>query len=275
MSSKVKTGTDDLLADLTDGVLTLTMNRPEARNAMSDAMTGALAQQLADAELNSAVKVIVLTGAGKGFCAGGDVKGMAASGDGTVGDNTIDGAIHRQRLNQRGTAGALYSMPKPTIAALPGAAAGAGLSLALACDMRIMASSAMMTTAFAKVGFSGDYGGTFFMSQLIGTAKARELYFLSDRVNAEQALDLGLTNWVCEADELAAKANEIALRLASGPTVAYRYMKENFARALSSGDVNDCLDLEATHHVHCGQTEDHKNATKAFVEKRAPVFVGR
>jgi 2-(1,2-epoxy-1,2-dihydrophenyl)acetyl-CoA isomerase len=275
MSNKVETGTDDLLADLTDGVLTLTMNRPEARNAMSDAMTGALAQQLADAELNSAVKVIVLTGAGKGFCAGGDVKGMAASGDGTVGDNTIDGAIHRQRLNQRGTAGALYSIPKPTIAALPGAAAGAGLSLALACDMRIMASSAMMTTAFAKVGFSGDYGGTFFMSQLIGTAKARELYFLSDRVNAEQALDLGLTNWVCEADELAAKANEIALRLASGPTVAYRYMKENFARALSSGDVNDCLDLEATHHVHCGQTEDHKNATKAFVEKRAPVFVGR
>jgi 2-(1,2-epoxy-1,2-dihydrophenyl)acetyl-CoA isomerase len=275
MSNKVETGTDDLLADLTDGVLTLTMNRPEARNAMSDAMTGALAQQLADAELNSAVKVIVLTGAGKGFCAGGDVKGMAASGDGTVGDNTIDGAIHRQRLNQRGTAGALYSIPKPTIAALPGAAAGAGLSLALACDMRIMASSAMMTTAFAKVGFSGDYGGTFFMSQLIGTAKARELYFLSDRVNAEQALDLGLTNWVCEADELAAKANEIALRLASGPTVAYRYMKENFARALSSGDVNDCLDLEDTHHVHCGQTEDHKNATKAFVEKRDPVFVGR
>ena len=275
MSSKVKTGTDDLLADLTDGVLTLTMNRPEARNAMSDAMTSALAQQLADAELNRDVKVIVLTGAGKGFCAGGDVKGMAASGDGTVGDNTIDGAIHRQRLNQRGTAGALYSIPKPTIAALPGAAAGAGLSLALACDMRIMASSAMMTTAFAKVGFSGDYGGTFFMSQLIGTAKARELYFLSDRVNAQQALDLGLTNWVCEADELAAKANEIALRLASGPTVAYRYMKENFARALSSGDVNDCLDLEATHHVHCGQTEDHKNATKAFVEKRDPVFVGR
>ena len=257
MSNKVETGTDDLLADLTDGVLTLTMNRPEARNAMSDAMTGALAQQLADAELNSAVKVIVLTGAGKGFCAGGDVKGMAASGDGTVGDNTIDGAIHRQRLNQRGTAGALYSIPKPTIAALPGAAAGAGLSLALACDMRIMASSAMMTTAFAKVGFSGDYGGTFFMSQLIGTAKARELYFLSDRVNAEQALDLGLTNWVCEADELAVKANEIALRLASGPTVAYRYMKENFARALSSGDVNDCLDLEATHHVHCGLSLIH------------------
>lgn len=271
----VATGTDDLLADLEDGILTLTMNRPEARNAMSGGMTAAMAEQLAKAELDPQVRCVVLTGAGKGFCAGGDVKGMAASGDGTVGENTIDGAIHRQRVNQRATAGKLYSMPKPTIAALPGAAAGAGLSLALACDLRIMASNAIMTTAFGRVGFSGDYGGTFFMSQLVGTAKARELYFLSDRVSAEEALRLGLTNWVCEPEELADKAREVAGRLAAGPTVAYRYMKENFDRAISSGDMNDCLDLEATHHVHCGQTEDHRNATKAFVEKREPVFQGR
>ena len=275
MSETVNTGTDDLLGELDDGVLTLTMNRPEARNAMSGEMTAAMSEQLASAELNPEVRCIVLTGAGKGFCAGGDVKGMAASGDGTVGSNTIDGAIHRQRVNQRATAGKLFGMPKPTIAALPGAAAGAGLSLALACDLRVMASNAIMTTAFGRVGFSGDYGGTFFMSQLVGTAKARELYFLSDRVSAEEALRLGLTNWVCEADELATKTKEIADRLAKGPTVAYRYMKENFARAISSGDVDDCLDLEATHHVHCGQTEDHRNATKAFVEKKEPVFQGR
>ena len=275
MVSNIDTGTEDLLANLQDGVLTLTLNRPDARNAMSGEMTTALGQQLADAELDTQVRCVVLTGAGKGFCAGGDVKGMAASGDGTVGDNTIDAAIHRQRVNQRATAGKLYSMPKPTIAALPGAAAGAGLSLALACDLRVMASNAIMTTAFARVGFSGDYGGTFFMSQLVGTAKARELCFLSDRVSAEQALSLGLTNWVCEPEELGAKAMEIARRLATGPTVAYRYMKENFARAASSGDVDDCLDLEATHHIHCGQTDDHKNATKAFVEKREPVFQGR
>ena len=275
MAESVNTGTDDLLAELDDGVLTLTMNRPEARNAMSGEMTAAMSEQLASAELNPVVRCIVLTGAGKGFCAGGDVKGMAASGDGTVGNNTIDGAIHRQRVNQRSTAGKLFGMPKPTIAALPGAAAGAGLSLALACDLRVMASNAIMTTAFGRVGFSGDYGGTFFMSQLVGTAKARELYFLSDRVSAEEALRLGLTNWVCEADELSAKTKEVADRLAKGPTVAYRYMKENFARAISSGDVDDCLDLEATHHVHCGQTEDHRNATKAFVEKKEPVFQGR
>ena len=271
----VATGTEDLLADLDQGVLQLTMNRPQARNAMSRPMVAALAEQLGKAELDPEVRCIVLTGAGKGFCAGGDVKGMAASGDGTVGQNTIDGAIHQQRVNQRATAGKLYSMPKPTIAALPGAAAGAGLSLALSCDLRIMASNAIMTTAFGRVGFSGDYGGTFFMSQLVGTAKARELYFLSDRVSAEEALRIGLTNWTCEPEELAAKTREIANRLASGPSVAYRYMKENFNRSISSGDVDDCLDLEATHHIHCGQTEDHRNATKAFVEKREPVFQGR
>jgi 2-(1,2-epoxy-1,2-dihydrophenyl)acetyl-CoA isomerase len=273
-SRTIDTGTQDLLAELDEGVLTITLNRPDARNAMSRAMNEALAAQLAAAELDPEVKCIVLTGAGKGFCAGGDVKGMAASGDGTVGSNTIDAAIHRQRVNQRATAGKLFKMPKPTIAALPGAAAGAGFSLALACDLRIMSTSAILTTAFAKVGFSGDYGGTYFLTQLVGSAKARELYYLSDRVSAEEALRLGLANWICAPEELAAKTREIARRLAAGPTVAYRYMKENLNRAMA-GDPDDCLDLEATHHVHCGQTEDHREAAKAFVEKREPVFKGR
>ena len=274
ISKSIDTGTDDLLAEVIDGVALITLNRPEARNAMSGPMNQALQKTLADAEVDPDIKCIVLTGAGKGFCAGGDVKGMAESGDGTVGTNTIDGAIHEQRIHQRGTAGKLFKMPKPTIAALPGAAAGAGLSLALACDMRIMASNAIMTTAFARVGFSGDYGGTYFMTQLVGSAKARQLYYLSERVSAEEALSLGLTNWVCEADELREKAMVIASRLANGPTVAYRYVKENLNRALA-GEVDDCLDLEATHHVHCGQTQDHREATKAFVEKREPTFVGR
>ena len=273
-ATPLNTGTPDLLATLDAGVLTLTLNRPEARNAMSRAMNLALQQQLAAAEFDETVKCIVLTGAGKGFCAGGDVKGMAAAGDGTVGAATIDQAIARQRANQRATAGKLFKMPKPTLAALPGAAAGAGLALALACDLRIMASSAILTTAFARVGFSGDYGGSYFLTQLVGTAKARELYFLSDRVAADEALRLGLSNWVCADYELTAKTREIALRLANGPSVAYRYMKENLNRALH-GDVDDCLDLEATHHIHCGQTEDHREATRAFVDKRAPVFKGR
>lgn len=271
----IDTGTTDLLASLESGVLTLTLNRPAARNAMTLAMNQALAQQLAQAELDPAVKCVVLTGAGNGFCAGGDVKGMAAAGDGTVGARTIDEAIHLQRVNQRETAGRLFKMPKPTLAVLPGAAAGAGLALALACDLRLMSSQAIMTTAFARVGLSGDYGGTYFMTQLIGAAKARELYLLSERVGAEEAVRLGLANWSCAPEELGTRTREITQRLANGPSVVYRYMKENLNRALAGANIDDCLDLEATHHIHSGQTEDHREAAQAFVDKREPVFKGR
>jgi 2-(1,2-epoxy-1,2-dihydrophenyl)acetyl-CoA isomerase len=275
-ATSIDTGTPDLLASLNDGVLTLTLNRPDARNAMSDDMNQALARQLAEAELNAAVKCIVLTGAGQGFCAGGDVKAMAGRGGGASGASGggVDAAIHRQRVNQRATAGKLYTLPKPTLAALPGAAAGAGFALALACDLRIMAKTAFLTTAFARVGLAGDYGGTYFLTKLVGSAKARELYYLSDRVGAEEALRLGLANWVVAPEDLAAKTAEIAARLAKGPTIAYRYMKENLNRALS-GDIDECLDLEATHHIHSSYTADHREAAAAFVEKREPVFGGR
>jgi 2-(1,2-epoxy-1,2-dihydrophenyl)acetyl-CoA isomerase len=272
--AKIDTGTEDLLAELDAGVLTLTLNRPQARNAMSDAMNQALGRRLAAAELDPEVRCVVLTGAGPGFCAGGDVKGMAernASGGRAM---SLDEAIHSQRVNQRETAGRLFKMPKPTLAALPGAAAGAGLSLALACDLRIMARTAFMTTAFARVGLAGDYGGTYFLTQLVGSAKARELYFLSERVSAEEALRLGLANWVVEPEDLAAKTREIAARLAAGPAVCFRYMKENLNRAMA-GEVGECLDLEATHHVHSASTADHREAASAFVEKREPVFQGR
>jgi len=272
--TKLDTGTEDLLAELDAGVLTITLNRPQARNAMSEAMNQALGRQLAAAEVDPAVRCVVLTGAGQGFCAGGDVKGMNDRNSGAGRSVSIDEAIATQRLNQRATAGKLFKMPKPTIAALPGAAAGAGLSLALACDLRIMARTAILTTAFARVGLAGDYGGTYFLTQLVGSAKAREMYFLSERVSADEALRLGLANWVVEPDELAAKTAEIAKRLASGPAVCFRYMKENLNRAMA-GEVDDCLDLEATHHVHSASTADHKEAAAAFVAKREPVFEGR
>ena len=270
----IDTGTDHLLADLTGGILTLTFNRPEARNALSSELLQALSSQLADGEINPEVRCVVITGTGAAFCAGGDVKAMSETNSNGV-KSTLDTLIQRQRLNQRATSGRLYKMPKPTLAVLPGPAAGAGLSIALACDLRIMSSTAFMTTAFAKVGFAGDYGGSLFMSQLVGTAKARELYFLSDRISAKEAEDLGLTNWVVAPEALQESAADIAQKLANGPTVAYSYMKENLARALTSADVHDCLDLEASHHIHCGGTDDHKNAVEAFIEKRAPVFEGR
>jgi len=262
------------LARIEDRVAILTMNRPERRNAFSDAMIAAMGSVLAEVEADPEVGCVVLTGAEGAFCAGGDVKGMAEAG-GQGGGHGIDAAIHRQRLAQRATAGRLYGMPKPTLASLPGAAAGAGLSLALSCDLRIAADNAVLTTAFAKVGFSGDWGGTFFMSQLIGAAKTRELYYLSERLDAKQAESLGLVNRVVPAAALEAETLALARRLAHGPSVAFRYMKENINRALAGGDALECMDLEATHHVHTAFTEDHRNAVKAFVEKRDPVFEGR
>ena len=267
------TGTNDLSVIVSDGVAVLTMNRPERRNALSADMLRALGDALAACETDPEVGAVVLTGAGGAFCAGGDVKGMAErNAEGAHAD--IDSIIHLQRLSQRATSGRLYKMPKPTLAALPGAAAGAGLALALACDLRIASENAVMTTAFGRVGFSGDYGGTYFLTRLVGTAKARELYFLSERIAMAEALRLGLVNWVVPADALEKKSLEIARKLTSGPRVAFRYMKENLNRA-AAGEWDECLDLEATHHIHTGLTEDHKEAARAFVEKREPVFKGR
>ncbi|HCK74609.1 MAG: enoyl-CoA hydratase [Acidimicrobiales bacterium] len=276
MSSRIfDTGTEDLRTEISEGVMTITLNRPERRNALSDAMLEGLIASLADAETATDVGSVLLTGAGGAFCAGGDVKGMAASG-GEGGDSPLqyDARVHLQRRSQRDTAGKLYELPKPTVAVLPGPAAGAGLSLALSCDLRYASPNAIMTTAFARVGFSGDYGGTYFMSRLIGSAKARELYFLSDKVTMEEAESLGLVNGVFGEEILQQEAGAIAQRLAQGPTIAYRYMKENLNRAVN-GEMGECLDMEAAHHIHCGQTEDHKEAVQAFVDKREPTFNGR
>jgi 2-(1,2-epoxy-1,2-dihydrophenyl)acetyl-CoA isomerase len=273
-SRSIETGTEHVLGRVEDRVASITLNRPERRNALSLEMFIGLERALVDAETSDDVGCVVLTGAGGAFCAGGDVKGMAkSSGSGGPGRG-IDALIHTQRLWQRGTAGRIYEMPKPVIASLPGAAAGAGLSLALACDLRIASERAILLTAFANVGFSGDFGGTFFMTQLLGSAKARELYYLSERVEAQEALRLGLVNRVVPVEKLEAATLELAGRIAHGPGVAYRYMKENLNRAVG-GELRECLDLEATHHVHTALTEDHRNAVKAFVEKRTPVFRSR
>jgi 2-(1,2-epoxy-1,2-dihydrophenyl)acetyl-CoA isomerase len=267
------TGTNDLLARVDDGVAVITMNRPERRNAFSLPMIEALGRVLGEVEADDSVGAVFLTGAGGAFCAGGDVKAMAEGGGG-YDAASYDTRVHLQRINQRDTSGRLWSMPKPTIAAIPGPAAGAGFSLALSCDLRYAADTAVFTTAFAKVGFAGDYGGTWFLTRLVGSAKAKELYFLSERLDAAQAADLGIVNGVFPADSLLDEVMTVARRLADGPRVAFRYMKENLNRAVH-GELGECLDLEVTHHAHTGLTEDHREAATAFVEKRQPVFKGR
>lgn len=271
---EIDTGTTDLIAWVEDGVAVLSLNRPERRNALSQDMLDGLADTLAAVEVDMDVGCVVITGEGGAFCAGGDVKGMAERQDGTVGERTIDQTIHEQRLKQRATSGKIFTMPKPVIGALPGPAAGAGFAIALACDIRIMSENAFLLTAFANVGFSGDYGGTYFLTQLVGTAKAREMYYLSERVSAEEALALGLTNRVVPQDQLMDTTMEMARRIANGPRVAYRYMKENLNKALN-GDVMACLDSEGTNQIQTGQTADHREATQAFAEKRTPQFTGK
>jgi 2-(1,2-epoxy-1,2-dihydrophenyl)acetyl-CoA isomerase len=273
--TSLETGTDHLLADVADGVGLLTLNRPERRNALSDEMLQAMGGVLRRFETDEAVRCVVVTGAGGAFCAGGDVKGMAEQNSGRGTRRSVDEIVARQRLNQRETSGRLWSMPKPTIACIPGPAAGAGLSIALACDLRYAAKGAVLTTAFARVGFSGDYGGTWFLSRLVGAGKAKELYYFSERVTAEEAQILGIVNAVFDTDELVGAVMDRARKFASGPAVAYRYMKENLNRAFAGAEPLDCLDLEATHHVHTGLTEDHREAAQAFVEKREPRFIGR
>ena len=222
-AESIDTGTSDLLAELRGRILVLTLNRPASRNALSPAMEKAFEQQLVSAAADDRVGCIVLTGASGAFCAGGDVKAMAAA---DVPQSHADKVRH-QRDVQRGTAGQLFAMSKPTIAAVNGAAAGAGLSLALACDLRTMSSEALLMTAFAKVGLSGDFGLTYSLTQVVGTAKARELCYLSDRVPAAEALRLGLVNWLFEPSTLLDETLALAGRIASGPGIALGLMKEN------------------------------------------------
>lgn len=271
---ELDTGTDALFGHVDDGVAVITMNRPERRNAFSQDMLDALARALADVETADDVGCVVLTGAGGAFSAGGDVKAMADRGASPGRAVTIDAGIHRQRLNQQATSGKLWRMPKPTIASIPGPAAGAGFALALSCDFRYAADTAIFTTAFARVGFAGDYGGGWFLTQLVGPSRAKELYFLSERFGAEEAERLGLVNAVFPADKLTDEVLDRARKLATGPAVAYRYMKENFNRA-PRVSLDDYMDVEVTHHVHTGLTEDHREAAAAFVEKREPRFSGR
>jgi 2-(1,2-epoxy-1,2-dihydrophenyl)acetyl-CoA isomerase len=263
--------TNDLQEAIKDGVAVLTLNRPERLNAMSRPMLDALLEALPRLAEDPEVGAVVLTGAGRGFCAGGDVKAMAEGQE--LGGDTLEEKAQALRGRME-VSRWLHELPKPTIAMVRGAAAGAGLSLAMACDMRIAGDSARFGTAFARVGYSGDFGGSFFLTQLVGTAKARELYYTADLLDAQQALALGLVNRVVPDARLEEETLELAGRLARGPRISYRYVKRNM-NAAEHGALKELLDLEAWHHTRCGMTEDHREATRAFVEKREPVFRGR
>ena len=277
MGEMIETGTDDLRAERTgdDGrVALLTLNRPERRNALSPAMLEGLSHVLDACERDGEIRCIVLTGAGTAFCAGGDVKAMAAREQAEATPPSFDARLAAQRRSQRETVARIYRMSKPVIASLPGAAAGAGMGICMACDLRIAADSAVMTTAFARVGLSGDYGLAWLLAQQVGRSRALELFYLSEKLNAERCAALGLVNFVVPASELRARTMVLANRLASGPTVAFGYIKEN-TNAAFGATLEEFMDGEVMRHLTAARTEDHREAAQAFVEKREPRFKGR
>ena len=268
-SISIDTGTDELLCAIQDRVAVITLNRPEARNSLSDHLTPALRRMIKRNGDDPDVGALLITGAGTAFCSGGDVKGMGASSAAPA--MSFDDKVARLKERQRTLTGVLVSVRKPTIAALPGPAAGAGLAIALACDMRIAAESAIMTTGYARIALTGDYGISWLLTRLAGTARARELMFLSERIDARRCEAMGLINRVVPDSELQSEAFAIARTLANGPASAYASIKDNLDLALSA-DFLTSLDREAERMVAAASTAQHTEAVRAFVEKRVPSY---
>ena len=262
------TTSDTMLLDVSERIATLTLNRPDKLNALSGEMMEELVPIMERLAEDKEVRCVVVTGAGRGFCAGGDVSGMA-SGE-TVPDQNPVARLRRLEETSR----QLHEMPKPTIAMVNGPAAGAGLSIALACDIRIAGESARFGTAFIRIGFSGDFGGTWMLQRLVGPAKARELYFTGDLIDAREAERIGLVNRVVPDDQLASETRALAERMAKGPPIALARMKQNMNLGLVS-DYSTLLDAEAEGMIMTATTEDNREAVKAFLEKRPPTFHGR
>ena len=261
---------EPILTRIEDRVATITLNRPEKLNALSRDLLNQSIAALKDWARNPDVGAIVVTGAGRAFCAGGDVSAMAKGEETTSSlEEQIDGLREAQELSWL-----LYNMPKVTIASVNGHAMGAGLGVCLACDLRIASDQAKFGAAYAKVGFGGDFGTTWLLTNLAGSAKAKELFFLSEIIDAHEAHRIGLINRVVTGDTLQAETLKIASTIAHGPLTSFRYMKANVNLSATT-DFRTLLDREAETHLRCGMTQDHKEGVRAFLDKRAPEFKGR
>lgn len=273
MTRTLETGTEDLLGRIENRVAVLTFNRPERRNALSTGIYGGFTTALDQLADDDDVRVLMVTGAGGAFCAGGDVKGMNESHKSGGSTMSRDERLADLQMRQRMLSLALHEFDRPVVAALPGAAAGAGFSIAMAADVRIAAPNALIVTAFANVGASGDFGGSWFLTRLLGEARAKDLYFRSPRLTADEALRLGLVNEILDDDNFEEAALRWCHDLAERAPLAMKAMKDNINRA-TNVDLATALDAEAVNMVDTMATADHREAAAAFVEKRTPKFIG-
>jgi 2-(1,2-epoxy-1,2-dihydrophenyl)acetyl-CoA isomerase len=264
-----------------DGVLTVTINRPEVKNAFDTATQRLMLEAFHDASRNPSVHVVIVTGADGAFSSGGDVRQLgAADPDDPIAQqwneepvwNDVELKTQRLRYFMRAPL-LLHRMGKPTIAMVRGPAAGMGMSLALACDFRVMSETAFFAPAFARLGLSGDFGMSYFTTKLLGPSKALELLMMSDRVSAAEAMRLGLVNRLAPDAELEVRTGEFARQLARGSSIAQRYIKENVHASLDLS-LEQAFDIEARNMIRCRMTQDHKEALSALREKRAPAFKG-
>lgn len=269
MSTTAQPAAPALLEARHGSIATLTMNRPDRLNAINNELSIALNEALLRISGDPSVHVVVLTGAGRAFCAGGDL-GLIGKGR-ERGDAAELGPILRSGmqavLNMR-------SMPQPVIAAVNGAAAGAGMNLALAADIRIAAEESVFGQNFSKVGLFPDYGGTYFLPELVGPSRAAELFYTGEMIDAKTAHRIGVVNHVYPLDRFEAEVKALAKKIADGPQVAIRAVKHNlFAR--DKEKLLQAMELEVQHQMKCFHSEDCREGIRAFMEKRAPKFVGR
>lgn len=260
----------DLIETFDAGVLTLSINRPAAHNAMTSELIADLKRAASEAAEDSNVRCVVLTSVGRAFCIGADANQMPT-------DEAATLPSREERTEDLRRAAdlslLLHRMPKPTIAVMPGAAAGGGLSMALACDMRFCLDKATLSTAFSMIGGSGDFGVSYFLPRLIGDAKARELLFTSRRITGQDAYEMGLVTRVASAENFEAEAAAFVREIANLPTIAIGHIKSNLTAAQSE-TIEDVLDLEAKNMVLSMETEDHRRAVEAFLKKQKPEFKG-
>ncbi|MEM6617857.1 MAG: enoyl-CoA hydratase-related protein [Pseudomonadota bacterium] len=266
------TGTEELICTVADHVATVTLNRPAKRNAMSPELLDGLSRALDLTEEDADVRVVVLTGAGSAFCAGGDVSRMGAHLQG-AGAPPVDDMVRSLRARQEGGTLRIFDHAKPTIAALPGPAAGAGMGVALACDLRVAAPTAALVPAFGAIGLSGDWGGSWLLARLIGPGRAKEVFFTGRRIELEEAQSLGIFNRILPAQDFGAAVQAYAAGIAQGAPVALRLMKENHNRNMVL-PLRDAMREEAANMVKAMQTADHRRAAAAFLTKSEVVFEG-